>query len=71
MIIKAGAHYEIYVASQNSRVPINVGSVLYPGPPGGSHSVPPECYHEPSDSWLVYSTAGPTSVNWTAPFSVQ
>ena len=71
VILKAGAHYEIYVASQNDPVTINVRSVLYPGPPGGSSSVPPECYSEPGDVWSVYPSAGPTILNWTAPFSVQ
>ena len=71
VIVKSGAHYEIYIASQNAPVSINVRSVLYPGPPGGSSSVPPECYPEAPDVWTVYPTAGVTSLNWTAPFSVQ
>jgi hypothetical protein len=71
VILKSGAHYEIYIASQNAPVTINVQSVLYPGPPGGSSSTPPECSFEPADTWMVYPTAGPTSLNWTAPFSVQ
>ena len=71
VILKAGTHYEIYVASQNEPVTINVQSVLYPGPPGGSSSFPPECYAEAPSSWSVYPTAGPTPFNWTAPFSVR
>ncbi len=71
VILKAGAHYEIYIASQNASVAISVQSVLYPGPPGGSSSVLPECYPETSNVWTVYPTAGAISLNWTAPFSVQ
>jgi len=72
VILKAGAHYEIYIASQNAPITINVQSVLYPGPPGGSSSMEPQCSPEtPPNNWSVYPTAGPTSLNWTAPFSVQ
>lgn len=59
-----------YVASTWMQQQMTSQSVLYPGPPGGSGSTPPECYLS-NNTANAYPAAAPVTFNWSFPYSVQ
>jgi hypothetical protein len=70
-IYQSGSQFVVYIPSSTATETVSWHSVLYPGPPGGSDSSPPECYLSDGSGDVVPADNAPVSLNWTYPFSVQ